>query len=205
MVLRLSSAATAPDDREVRPMATDELARSFASTRGVLANVTRDQFGESTPCRSWTVGALVNHIVGAPRFAVAAIKTGVAAGADDDYTTGNFLAQYDETSTATIGAFGMPGALEKTVTLPFGDIPVPFLLMMVATDQFTHGWDLARATGQSTDLDADLAAGFLAQARASVSDQFRGDDGVAPFGPEQRAPAGSCAADQLAAFLGRSV
>jgi uncharacterized protein (TIGR03086 family) len=186
-------------------MATDELARPFASTRGVLANVTRDQFGQSTPCRSWTVGALVNHIVGAPRFATTGVSTGVAGGSDEDYTAGDFLAGYDETVAAALAAFAAPGAMDKTVTLPFGDVAAPFLCMMVATDQFTHGWDLARATGQATDLDPDLAAGFLAQARTAVSDQFRGDDGAAPFGPEQSAPAGACPADQLAAFLGRVV
>jgi uncharacterized protein (TIGR03086 family) len=186
-------------------MTTDQLARSFASTRAVLANVSRDQLGVPTPCRSWNVEALVNHVVGAPRFAVTGLATGVAGGTDDDYAAGDFVAAYDETSAATVAAFAAPGALEKTVTLPFGDIPAPFLRMMVATDQFTHGWDLARATGQPTDLDAELAATFLAQAREAVSDQFRGDDGVAPFGPEQSAPAGAGAADQLAAFLGRSV
>jgi hypothetical protein len=39
----------------------------------------------------------------------------------------------------------------------------------------------------------------------AITDQFRGPDGQAPFGPEAAAPDGASAADQLAAFLGRTV
>ncbi len=70
-------------------------------------------------------------------------------------------------------------------------------------DTFTHGWDLAKATGQSTDLDPEVAAQLLQFAQAFLSDAMRGPDGSAPFGAAVEAPAGAGAADQLAAFLGR--
>jgi hypothetical protein len=41
--------------------------------------------------------------------------------------------------------------------------------------------------------------------RQMMQPGFRGDDGKAPFGPEQTAPAGATAADRLAAFSGRTV
>jgi uncharacterized protein (TIGR03086 family) len=75
---------------------------------------------------------------------------------------------------------------------------------IVTTDTFAHTWDLARATGQSTDLDPELAASLLAQSRQSVQDEYRSEDG-AMFGLEQTAPDGSTVADELAAFLGRRV
>jgi uncharacterized protein (TIGR03086 family) len=186
-------------------MATQSLARAFASTRGVLVNIKPSQFEDSTPCKSWNVRALINHVVGAPRFAASAIATGEGTVAEQDFTAGDLLSHYDETANGALEAFGSAGALEKTVTLPFAEVPGAFLMMMVSTDQFTHGWDLARATGQSTNLDPDLAAQLLAQVQQSLTDDFRGDDGVAPFGPRLEAPAGACPADQLAAFLGRSV
>jgi len=89
--------------------------------------------------------------------------------------------------------------------LPFGDMPGSAFVGIAATDTFTHGWDLAKATGQPTDLAPDLAAGLLGGVRTSIPDSFRGPDGKAPFGAEQVAPAGSSNADQLAAFLGRTV
>lgn len=76
---------------------------------------------------------------------------------------------------------------------------------MAATEQFTHGWDLARAAGQHTDLDPELAAELLGVARLAITDDFRGPDGQALFGPVREAPAGASPADQLAAFLGRAV
>jgi hypothetical protein len=64
---------------------------------------------------------------------------------------------------------------------------------------------VAKATGQPTDLSPDLAAGVLSAVRGVISDDRRGDDGKAPFGPEQAAPDGASNADKLAAFLGRQV
>ena len=89
--------------------------------------------------------------------------------------------------------------------MDLGEFSGAALLGLAATEQFTHGWDLARAIGQHTDLDPEFAAGLLAQARFAVTDAYRGADGVALFGPAMQAPAGASPADQLAAFLGRSV
>jgi hypothetical protein len=66
-----------------------------------------------------------------------------------------------------------------------------------------HAWDLAKATGQSTDLDPELAAFSLDAAMQRMGPGFRGEG--RPFGEEQPCPNGRCEADQLAAFLGRAV
>jgi hypothetical protein len=77
---------------------------------------------------------------------------------------------------------------------------------LAVVDTFTHGWDIAKATGQSTDLAPELAAGILAQARQMIQPGFRAEeDGAGPFLAEQQPVDGSCNADQLAAFLGRTV
>lgn len=185
-------------------MSTDALARAFASTRAVVAAVRPGELDRPTPCRSWTVRQLLNHMVAAPRVGVAALETGeFPSGEAEDVTAGDFLAAYDATVEQTTTAFARPGVFERTVALPFGEVPAAFLMTMITTDQFTHGWDLARATGQPTDLDPALAAELLAG--AAIPDEFRGPDGVAPFGPAQAAPAGATEADKLAAHLGRTV
>jgi uncharacterized protein (TIGR03086 family) len=89
--------------------------------------------------------------------------------------------------------------------LPFAELPGAVFVNIATTDTFTHGWDLARATGQSTDLDPELAATLLEFARAFLSDALRGSDGTAPFGAQVEAPPGASPADELAAFLGRQV
>ena len=41
--------------------------------------------------------------------------------------------------------------MERSVELPFGTLPMPAWMGIATTDVFMHGWDLAKATGQSTD------------------------------------------------------
>ena len=114
------------------------------------------------------------------------------------------MASYAEGSKRAVAAFNAPGALEKTVKLPFGEMPASAFLMMAANDQFQHGWDLAKATGQAATLDPDVAEQLLGFARAAIPDAFRGPDGKAPFGPAVSVPESASAADQLAGFLGRT-
>lgn len=89
-------------------------------------------------------------------------------------------------------------------TLPFGVMPGVAFVGLATNDTFTHAWDLAKATGQDTNIAPDLAATLLAAAKLSIQPAFRSEDG-AVFGMEQAAPEGASNADQLAAFLGRTV
>lgn len=68
---------------------------------------------------------------------------------------------------------------------------------------FVHGWDLAVATDQNTDLDPELATLLLEQAKFLILNGYRGPNGVAPFGPALAAKAGATRADRLVAYLGR--
>jgi conserved hypothetical protein TIGR03086 len=186
-------------------MATEGLQQAMATTRTVLANVTPDQYDAATPCESWDVRALINHIVGGSYYFATCVNEGHPSGANDtDFTQGDLMASYDAGIADAVAAFDAPGALEKMIELPFGTFPGAAFMGLATTDQFTHGWDLARATGQNTDLEPELAAQLLVGAKASIPDQFRGPDGKAPFGMAQEST-GESSADELAAFLGRRV
>jgi uncharacterized protein (TIGR03086 family) len=180
------------------------LPRALQGTLAILTSVRPEDLDGPTPCASWDVRALVNHFVGTARWWAATIA-GDGGVADADYTAGDFVAAYEESVRIAVAAFGADGALDRTIRLPFGEFPGIVLLSLAAMEQFAHGWDLARAIGQPTDLDPELAAGLLSQARLAISDAYRGPDGQALFGPAREAPAGTGAADQLAAFLGRVV
>jgi uncharacterized protein (TIGR03086 family) len=190
-------------------MSTEGLERAQAVTRTILANVKPDQLDDDTPCQSWKVRNLITHIVGGNYWFAESMNAGASpendTTEDTDFAAGDFLASYDEATKLAAAAFGAPGALEKTVKLPFGEFPGSAFMGLATSDVFVHGWDLAKATGQDTNLDPELANQLLEGARASIPDQFRGPDGVAPFGPKVEAPANASAASQLAAFLGRSV
>jgi uncharacterized protein (TIGR03086 family) len=189
-------------------MGTEGLAAAFATTRRVLANVTVDQLDDPTPCTSWNVRRLVNHLVGGAHWFEITTNAGASPDDDDtedsDFTAGDMVAAYDTATAGALVAFGADGALDRIITLPFGTFPGAAFMGLATVDHFTHAWDLARATGQSTDLDAALAQELLAAARGMISDDLRGPDTVAPFGPEVMAGTAVCPADQLAAFLGRN-
>ena len=142
------------------------LNQAMQSTLAVLTKVRPDDLDAPTPCASWDVRALVNHFVGTARW-WAATMTGDGEVADTDYAAGDFVAAYEESIAIAVGAFAADGALERTVRLPFGEFPGTVVLGMAALDQFTHGWDLARAIGHPTDLDprAGLRTARPGQAR----------------------------------------
>jgi uncharacterized protein (TIGR03086 family) len=192
-------------------MSADMLTQAFASTAGVLAEVEAQQLDGATPCASWRVRELINHVIGAAAYAAFTAETGEApadrpAGEDaPDFCEGDFVTEFNRSAARAVKAFEADGVMDKTMKLPFGELPGGVFVNIATIDAFTHGWDLARATGQPTDLDPELAASLLAFAQGSVPDAMRGPDGTAAFGPQLEAPAGAGPADQLAAFLGRQV
>jgi uncharacterized protein (TIGR03086 family) len=182
----------------------EALNRSFESTRAILAKVQPGDLAAATPCASWNVSALVNHFVGSARW-WAAIVTGTGAAGEAGYTAADIVPAYEESIEIATSAFTTEGVLEETFRLDLGEFRGAALLGLAATEQFTHGWDLARAIGHHTDLDPELATELLTQSKLAVTDAYRGPDGVALFGPATQAAAGASPADQLAAFLGRRV
>jgi uncharacterized protein (TIGR03086 family) len=190
-----------------------DLSAAFDSTMGVLRKVEPHDLAKTTPCQSWDVAALVNHVVSAARWWAAMVSgdAGLEAAEAADFVGGDsngggdFVAAYEESIRITLAAFAAEGAAERMVTAPFGEFPGAALATFAATDQFTHGWDLARAIGQDTDLAPDLASALLALAEVNITDELRGPDTEASFGPKREAPDGASAADRLAAYLGRKV
>jgi len=187
-------------------MSADVLARAFASTARVLANVSDDQMELPTPCVSWTVRDLVNHIVGGTRHFAITAETGTAPSrSDTDHTAGDFKTEFREGAARAVKAFSAEGAMDKPMKLPFGELPGSVFVLIASTDAFTHGWDLAKATSQSTDLDPTVAGQLLDAVQQFLPDDFRGPDGQAPFGPRVEVPDSASAADRLAGFMGRRV
>jgi uncharacterized protein (TIGR03086 family) len=170
----------------------------------VLAGIRVDQLGAPTPCVSWKVQDVIDHILGAQGFFVAGVKGTPAAQGEGAGATDDFVGAFDEAAAATVAAFQGEGVMSATLNTPMGPMPGSALMGLATTDTFVHGWDVAKATGQPTDLEPALAAELLEQCRVTIPDAARGPEG-APFGPEQPAPAGASNADKLAAFLGRRV
>jgi uncharacterized protein (TIGR03086 family) len=166
---------------------------------GVLANVSPDQLTGPTPCSEWTIGDLIEHVIGGNEHVGLWAANPVEPPARPD----DIVAAHRTAAAAAQGIFAEPDGMSTTFKLPFGELPGQIFVGIRATDVLTHAWDLAAATDQSTDLDPELAAEQLAAAHAFVGDQFRGPG--KPFRDEQPCAPERSPADQLAAFLGRKV
>ena len=140
-------------------MSTETFERAVGVAKQVLAGVSAEQLDQPTPCATWDVRALINHIVAGSYWFAASTEAGQAPAGDErpDFASGDFVASYQDGSSKALAAFGAPGALEKTVKLPFGEYQGAGFMGLATIDTFTHSWDLAKATGQPADLDPELA------------------------------------------------
>jgi uncharacterized protein (TIGR03086 family) len=187
-------------------MDSETFGRAVKASRPVIASVTPGRMDDPTPCESWNVRDLVNHMIDAPAFAVTVMETGDFSkhkGDGTDHSAGDYLAAYDAVTDRALAAFRADGAMDKIVTMPFGELPGSVFVCIATGDAFMHGWDLAKATGGDTDLDPELAAELLESVAPLLPDQMRGPDGQSPFGFVVEVPTDAPAVDRLAGFLGR--
>ncbi len=180
------------------------LAAAFDIAQGVMSQVPADAWSAQSPCSDWDARGVVNHMIGGAKMVAAS----VSGQAIDMSTLGGDLAgddpagAYRASADAAIAAFTAdPSVLGRPVKMPFGEMPGAAVASIFTNDHFTHAWDIAKASGQSTDLSPQLAEAVLAATKANLSPEVRSGR----FGPELTAPQGATAADQLAAFLGRQV
>jgi uncharacterized protein (TIGR03086 family) len=176
--------------------------RALQATTSIVANVGSDSFGLPTPCEQFDVRSLLNHMIaGNHRFlAVARGEPAQSVPVMGDFVDEDALGPYRESADALAKAWSDPAALERTARLPIGDVPGAVALGIHTVETVTHGWDLAKATGQPTEVDAELCAVEWQYAQG-IDDSLRGPNGR--FGPPIVLPAGASATDALVAWLGR--
>ncbi|SRR5579883_2527 len=180
--------------------------RTLEGAERMVASLRPEDLSKPTPCSEWNVRQLLDHMIGVNwRFAAGASgQPQVGAPALDSSPSGDDpAAAYAASARAAIAAWKTPGALERTLNLPFGQIPGAQAIGFNIADQLVHTWDLAKATGRDRTLDPEVSAAVLERARQAMPAGARSPGG--PFGPEQPCPADAPIHDRLAAFLGRQV
>jgi len=182
----------------------DLLARTLAQTEAIIAMVRPEQATLPTPCASWDVRTLVNHVVhDVQQFTVTA-HGGEWDPQDADVIGDDWAGAYREAASALLEAWRRPGALEQRVRLPFGEFPATWRVGQQITDLAVHGWDIAKATGQPTDLDPEVGQLALDWGRENLKPEFRGDEASGrSFGAEVAVAADAPLYDRLAGFFGR--
>ena len=180
------------------------LSRALDQTGTIIARVRPEQATLSTRCRSWDVRTLVNHVVDeVHQFAL------VTGGGDrqqfgSDVIGDDWVGAYRVAAHSLLAAWQQPGALDRTHRLPFGEVPAVWAVGQQITELVAHGWDIAKATGQSTDLDPELGRLALDWAKENVKPEFRGDEAAGyHIGSEVPVRDDAPLYDRLAAFGGR--
>jgi uncharacterized protein (TIGR03086 family) len=172
----------------------DELGPLLA---GTVSRIDPDQLDNATPCAEFTVRGVLEHMIGGATAFTAAFN-GTEPTTPD---TTDVLASFTPTLMALAGAIHGPGALERTIQAPFGEVTGATFARFVVLDGLVHGFDLATATGQAYEPSDALVGEVEDLAREMLAPMRDGSTFAEPVAP----PAGATPIERLAAFTGRSV
>lgn len=165
----------------------------------VLANIKPCQLDDPTPCNEWAVRDVIEHVIGGNERVP--IRGGLRS--EPAARPSDLIQAHRATAAAAQAVFAAPQGMTAMFELSIGQVPGSQFIRMRTTEAFVHAWDLAKATGQSTDLDPALATRMLAASRQHMTATLRGPAKF--FDDPQPCDQGRPPADQLAAFLGRPV
>lgn len=176
----------------------------------LLSGVTDEHLSARTPCPEYTVGDLLDHLMGLTlAFTHAARKSTLPGHTDiDPSAPGAVSAANLPVEWRRI----LPGRLEDLVAAwreraawegmtEAGGVTMPAEVAgVVALDELViHGWDLARATGQPARCDEPSAEAIHALLSQSPNDE----DGGGLFGPVVDVPATAPLLDRALGLSGR--
>ena len=165
----------------------------------VVEQLTADQFDNPTACANFTVAGVLEHMIGGATHFSPAFR-GQAAGSAPALE-GELTDRWSRAMAELLSSLHSSGAQERTVTAPFGEVPVSAFARYTAFDGLVHGWDLSRATGFAYEPPDDLVAEVDAFAREFVQPAMRDGD---TFGAETEPGTDATALERIVAFSGRS-
>jgi uncharacterized protein (TIGR03086 family) len=181
----------------------DLLRRALDQTATLVAAVQPEQFSRPTPCSEWDVRRLLRHVIGTDlrNFAIAALGE-TADWKAEPAPLGDDPAADFRRGAETVRAAWRSADLEAPVPIPGGaTAPLRSRADGQIAELAVHGWDIARATGQPTVLDSEVAQHSLDWSKGMLRPQFRGPDKA--FGFEVPVTGDAPVYDRLAGWFGR--
>ncbi|MEV0051177.1 TIGR03086 family metal-binding protein [Saccharopolyspora shandongensis] len=164
----------------------------------LLATIADDQLAAPTPCAEYTVGDLIDHVDEAAHGFAALAGSDVgerAANLGDDWR--HVVAEH----VRALGeAWEDPAAWRGSSGGAGVELPNEVWGKIALTEMVVHGWDLAKATGQSFDLTEETLRACLDHVAEFVPN--------APikslWGSPVEAPADAPLLDRIVAITGRT-
>jgi uncharacterized protein (TIGR03086 family) len=178
----------------------------------LLDGVSDDQLGAPTPCPESPVAGMLDHLMGlslaftwAARKSTAAETGGVPTGpglARAENLDPQWRILLPQRLEALAQAWHDPAAWEGLAEAGGLTMPAEITGVVALDELVLHGWDLARATGQSFSCDPQSTAAVLAFTEASARpEQAASRQGL--FGPVVEVAADAPAFDRALGFAGR--
>lgn len=181
-----------------------------ATTRmaDLMQGIPDDRLDGPTPCPSYTLGDLFDHVGGLTlAFTAAAAKAGGETGQQGP--SGDAARLGDDWRTRIPGDLTVLAEVWRDAAAWTGltraggiDLPGEVAGLVALNELVIHGWDIARASGQPYECDAtsvEACYGFVAQ--FSAPDQEADREGL--FGPVVRVPDEAPLLDRLIGLSGR--
>jgi uncharacterized protein (TIGR03086 family) len=163
----------------------------------VIAGLSPDELDRPTPCSEFTVRGVLEHMIGGATMFAAAYR---GEPAREPQITDPIAAVQSALDDLAV-SITAPGALDRTIQAPFGEIDGASFARFVVLDGLVHGWDLAIATGQRYEPPDELVAAVTDFAEQSLDRLRDGDTFKAAVEPTVDATP----IERLAAHTGRTV
>ncbi|GIJ24149.1 TIGR03086 family metal-binding protein [Micromonospora lutea] len=174
--------------------------------KGLLPGATDDRLTAPTPCQSWVVGDLLDHLMGL----TLAFRTAAEKGPDpapdgpgdpsvdrlDPQWRSRLPVRLDE----LVVAWREPAAWTGETVVGGVVLPAEVMGVVALNELVVHGWDLARATGQPYDIDDQT----LDTVHRLVSQQASSDGTPGLFGPSVIQPDDAPLLDRVLGLTGRT-
>ena len=177
----------------------EQLATVIPMLEAVTANIGAGQLDNATPCSDFTVEGVLRHMTDLATGFAPMFRGEEPGDAPTPSAQSGMIDAFVHAMDRLLAAVKSPGALDRTIPTPGGEMPGRVFARLVALDGLVHGWDLT-STSQEWTPPERLVAEVDAFARDAISSEMR--DGGA-FGPE-RSPTGTSPMQHLAAFTGRA-
>lgn len=179
--------------------AIERIEKATEQAAKAVEGVKPEHLSEPTPCSDFDVKALLNHLLAGMHMLTTAAQTGKAEVPDQGLVGPDPAKQYAEARSKLLEAIRAPGALDKTLEMPFGSMPGQMMAGIAFMEHLTHAWDVRKATGQPTDMPESLVQECLDL--VTPMDAMLRMPGVC--GPKVDVPDDASLTDRLAGFMGR--
>jgi uncharacterized protein (TIGR03086 family) len=184
-----------------------DLTPSINQLVGIVGHVKDDQLEDPTPCADYTVGALLDHIAGfCLAFTGGALKEPPVGHGGPSGSAETLMAGWRTEIPSRLGtlaeAWRAPDAWEGMTVVAGVDLPGAQAGLFGLDEVVMHTWDLAKATGQSFDID-DEAAGALEQLLVPLPAPEMAQVRGGLFGPIVEASGDGSRAERVLGLTGR--